>query len=327
MSTPKMIKFKTRAGVRLRTFSETISPLLVEGTVDFNNEEVRARGSSQIAYCDGRFFGCEEDTIEYIYNWPTESYSIGISFETLHSCLSAVSPNDIVTILITEENQNNARPSVTIIIENVDLGYSYEDSIYLLLLETQELDDGNKTKQFDKLVSMSSSLLLRVLRNAAKRSDSVQIYTRKTSDGGERIYFRSNGDDASLLFSLEFDNKPGEEIKECLKKDVYSLKFLLLITKSTNLSNAVGLYLGDQQYLAINYKIGVKSNVLFCLAPQVDRADACPRGRLEKTKVEKKTAAAVFKRPVKRRKKRVAPKIVGDKEEKKEEEKEEAEPP
>ncbi len=306
-----VIKFKTKSGVRLRTFAETVSPLLVEGTIEFTKEEMRVRGSSQISFCDGRFFGHEDDVLEYIYDWDAEVYSIGISFETLHSCLSAVSPNDTVTILITDSNQNCSRPHVTVCIENSELGYTYEDDIYLLLLETQELDDSDKIKNFDKMISMSSTLLLRVLRNAAKRSDDTQIYTRRIA-GKEKIYFKSNGDDASMTFSLAFETNPDEKKSvECLKKDVYSLKYLLLITKATNLSNTVRIYLRDQQYLAVNYKIGARSSVLFCLAPQIDRAADCPLGKLECAELTKtspksqKNKSASFKRPVRRRKRRI----------------------
>lgn len=298
------ILFKTKSGVRLRTLFETVSPLLVEGTIEFNKNEMRVRGSSQISFCDARLFGSEDDVVEYSYQWPTDTYSIGVSFETVHSCLSAVSPNDSVAFIITSANQNDARPHVTVVIENHEIDYSYQDDIYLLLLETQELDDSEKLKQFDKLVSMSSSLLLRVLRNSAKRSDDTQVYTR-TSKGKQKIYFRSKGDDASLLFSLAYDSEDAKGV-DCLKKDVYSLKYLLLITKATNLSNTVRVYLKDQQYLAIQYKLGNKSSVLFCLAPQIDRADDCPLGKLDVVEMpttEKKSST--FKRPVKRRKKRV----------------------
>lgn len=311
----RRIVYKTKAGVRKRTYFETVSPLLIEGTIVWNKEEMRCRGSSQIAYCDARFNYFEDDCIEYVYDWPTPSYSIGVSFETLHSCLSAVSPNDTVTFVITEENQSDARPHVTIVIENEEIGYRYSHDIYLLLLETQELDDSEKLRQFDSLVSMSSSLLLRVLRNSAKRSDDVQIYTRNVN-GKSKIFFRSSGDDASLLFSLDYETDGGD-IVECLKLDVFSLKFLLLILKGTNLSNIARLYLKDEQYLAILYRLGVKSSVLFCLAPQIERATECPIGKLDEMnckKVGEKRSAPTFKRPVKRRKKRVETKRVTEEE-------------
>ena len=131
-----MIKFKSKSGVRLRTFFETVSPLLVEGSIEFTPQEMRIRGSSQISFCDARFHGEEDDVLEFKYNWQAPTYSIGISFETLHSCLSAVSPNDTVTFLLTEENQNCSRPHLTVVIENDELSYSYAVSYTHLTLPT-----------------------------------------------------------------------------------------------------------------------------------------------------------------------------------------------
>jgi hypothetical protein len=312
-----MIKFTTTSGVKLRTLFETISPLLVEGTIeisattkdDVKVKEFRVRGVNNISFCDARIYGSEDDISEFHYDWPEPSISIGVSFETIHSCLSAVSPNDSVTFFISQENQNCARPHITISIENEEVGYSYEDNVFLLMLESPEMQEFDKLDDnFDAVVSMSSTLLLRVLRNSAKRSESVQIYTRKVNNIN-KIYFRSKGDDAELLFGQKFDAPDSKKMVECLKKDVSSLKYLLIITKATNLSSTVRLYLKDQTYLCIQYNLGTRSSVLFCLAAQIERVEDCPLTRLEqlalskldKPKDEGGLKISKYRRPVKRK--------------------------
>ncbi len=246
-----MIRVKTKSGVKLRTLFETISPLLVEGTIEFSAKSMRVRGSNQISFCDA-LISADEDETEFEYNWPTESHSIGVSFETIHSCLSAVSPNDSVAFFISTENQNCPRPHITLSIESTDIGYVYEDSLYLLMLESQVMEDADRLKSFDKLVSMSSTLLLRVLRNSAKRSDGVQIYTRIYKNK-EKIYFRSDGDDASLIFSQHFESDV-KSAKDCLKKDIFSLKFLLLVRlcQCLNFMSCLFFFVGTTHHHFVN---------------------------------------------------------------------------
>ena len=69
-----IIKYKTKAGVRFRTYFETVSPLLVEGTIESNKDEMRVRGSSPIAFCDARFFGDEVRTLRARESTPTHPY-------------------------------------------------------------------------------------------------------------------------------------------------------------------------------------------------------------------------------------------------------------
>jgi len=85
------------------------------------------------------------------------------------------------------------------------------------------------------------------------------------------------------------------------------------VTKATNLSSTVKIYLKNESYLAIKYAIGVNSSVLFCLAPQVETAQDCPFTKLEMLQLSRKAPAtssgsnlkvSKLRRPVRRRKKR-----------------------
>jgi len=280
-----------------------------------NTEEMRIRGSNVITYSDTRIKAKGEDeTLTFIYRWKTPEIVLGISFETLHSCLSATSPNDAVSFIITEESQTSARPYIIVRIENEELCYSYEHRVYLLLIENRHEIEAGDLDDFNVCLSIPSSLFLKVLRNSAKRAENVQIYTKAVGNE-QRIFFRSSGDEAELLFSLAFDSS-GECAEQCLKLDYFSLKYLLLITKATNLSSVVKLYLKDKHFLAIQYSIGNKSSVLFCLAPQVDRADDCPTDSVfrisekDESKDENVLQISEFKRPVKRKRRKVKSVVV-----------------
>lgn len=296
----------------MRTLFECIAPLLIEGTLEFDADELRIRGSNVISFSDTRIKGRGEDeTLEYVYSWPKKKHSVGLSFETLHSCLSATSPNDAVSFIVTEQNQHAARPYIVVRIENDEQNYSYEHRIYLLMIEQRHEIEDSQLEDFKICLSIPSSLFLKVLRNSAKRAEDVQVYTKRQDDQ-QRIFFRSSGDEAELLFSLGFDTDQ-KELKECPKLDVYSLKYLLLITKATNLSSTVKIYLRDEHFLAVQYSIGLKSSVLFCLAPQVDRAADCPSDSVfvvDDSRSKPKLVISNFKRPVKRKRRKTKSNVV-----------------
>tara|TARA_B110000261_G_C12817594_1_gene250940 strand:- start:99 stop:518 length:420 start_codon:yes stop_codon:yes gene_type:complete len=50
---------------------------------------------------------------------------------------------------------------------------------------------------------------------------------------------------------------------------VFNLKYLVLFTKCTNLSNTVELYLKNDYPLIIRYTVGSLGEIKLCLAPQV----------------------------------------------------------
>ena len=92
---------------------------------------------------------------------------------------------------------------------------------------------------------------------------------------------------------------------------MYSLRYLLLISKATNLSSTVELYLQPNDILAIKYRIGTVGSAVFALAPQVEEAEECPQLLCHSNpnlniNLPK---ASKYKRPV-RRKKRVKTKLI-----------------
>ena len=124
---------------------------------------------------------------------------------------------------------------------------------------------------------MPADKFQRALRCCEKRGEYVQICTRAQGAEGNFIVFKTDGDDAHLMFYMRYLNQTEDEHgapeeKSCFKKDRYSLKYLMLIARASPMSAYVTVYLVDEFVLAVRYSIGSVGEVTFCLAPQSDRA-------------------------------------------------------
>ena len=98
-------------------------------------------------------------------------------------------------------------------------------------------------------------------------SDNIEITTF-----GEQITFRCKGDIADQETSIGQSNNGG---MNCIQNEnspeiiqgVFSLKYLVLFTKCTNLSSTTELYVKNDYPLIIRYQVANLGEVKLCLAP------------------------------------------------------------
>ena len=62
------------------------------------------------------------------------------------------------------------------------------------------------------------------------------------------------------------------ENKDDIIQGNFSLKYLVLFTKCTNLSNTVELYLKNDYPLIIKYTVASLGNIKLCLSPQIENS-------------------------------------------------------
>ena len=303
-----IVSLHTTQAVKIRCLFETLTPLLVEGTLLFDEKGMTIKGSNVISFAEIQIKQSKNTEISrYVYRSEKDRIVVGVSFEIVHACLSAIGPHDSMRFELTRKGLDAMRPYLSIYVYNNDLQYEYRSDVYLLMIEHNEIE--SPMKRFAKVVSIPSSLFLKVLRFSQKRGEAIQIFTRNLAvevDGKEKknqyICFRTVGDEAELMFKQKFS---GVGEVEVLKKELYSLKYLLLISKATNLSSTVEIYLQTDDILALKYRIGTVGSAIFAIAPQVETAEDVPNLTPEpkiESKDKEKPTVSKFKRPVKRKK-------------------------
>jgi len=292
--------------VKFRTLLETLTPLLVEGSIKFDEAGMTISAQNRIAACIATIKK-KAELLDYSFN-SKKPIEVDISFDSLHQSLSSVSPSDSIRFSMTEESMNASRPFLLLHVFNRSSGYEFESRIYLLLLENEKVS--LPKKKFQKVVSFSSHLFLKTLRFMSKRGTEVQVCTRtKIENKGteeekkiQYLIFRTCGDDGVLLFKQKFS---GEDTTECLKKDLYSLRFLLLITKATNLSSNVEVFLNEKDILILKYRLSTIGSAVFALSPLIEEADDVPELTLatKRKKTKEVPVVSKYKRPIKRKRK------------------------
>lgn len=267
-----LVHLRTSQSVKIRTLVETINPILVEGSICFDQDGMHLSGINQIILCD--FTIRAKDVEEYHCCAPEQ---ISINFDVLYSCMSSVSQDEAICIQITRESMDSPVPYLSVFIINGsnENEYVFHFKVTLLAL-TKEVFDVPET-DFTSVVSIPSQSLQRVLRACDKRGSNVQLCTRYQSKHDNYIIFHTTGDESDLTFHMKIFVADDPWVnKTCLKMDRYSLKYLLLISKATSMSTYVTLFLAPDFVLAVKYNIGTIGSVTFCLAPLVDKSDFIP---------------------------------------------------
>ena len=267
-----LLHLRTTQSVKIRTLVETINPILVEGSINFDENGMHLSGINQIILCD--FTIRAKDVEEYHCHSPQQ---ISINFEVLYSCMSSVSQDESICLQITRESMDCPVPYLSVFIINGcnENEYIFHFKVTLLAL-AKEVFDIPETN-FTSVVSIPSQSFHRVLRACDKRGSNVQVCTRYQSKSNNYVIFHTRGDESDLTYHMKMFVPDDPWIdKTCLKMDRYSLKYLLLISKATSMSTHVTLFLAPDFVLAVKYNIGTIGSVTFCLAPLVDKSDFIP---------------------------------------------------
>ena len=146
------------------------------------------------------------------------------------------------------------------------------DQSHLKLLDIDDEIYKIPDSEFTQIVTMPSSDFQRYCRDMNSISDYVSLKTFYSSEGNvleiscEGDFAKKKiiiGESMSLSFSTE-------NIKNDSASGIFSLKYLMLFTKSTNLCSTVEIYLKDDFPLLLSYSIANLGQIRYCLAPKND---------------------------------------------------------
>lgn len=269
-------RMSTSNGIKFRILFESISPLLQEGVLTFTKTAMSIRSTNTIVAAEIIFDGreqCVTSVEDYVFQ-PEDGkpISIGISFEEFQSCLSSVGPSDIVSLRILKKGLYASRPWMALTVSHPSNIYHYQFRIDLLCLEN--LSRSIPKISFSKVVSIPSSLFLKILRCSSKKGESVQIFT-EAEDGEYFVAFRPFAEKKPAgLFRVKFTTEE-KSSAVCPKIELYSLKYLLLISKCANLSSSISIYLKRDSVLGISIRVGTIGQCFFALAPCQAVAQRC----------------------------------------------------
>ena len=259
MTDERIIDLKTVQSGALRTLVEVLKDVLNDVTLMFSEEgaKIIAMDGSHVALIH---MFLEADRFE-LYKCK-KNINVGLSMQSWYKLMKTVSNNDTVSMYISEGNTDQ----MGISIHNAD-----KNSITNFHLKLLDIDDKTfniPDVEINCIVSLPSHDFQRMCRDMSNISDTVEIVSRNDS-----LVFSCDGDFASqetvigeAMHGLVFTKKDNESII----KGKFSLKYINLFTKSTNLCNTIELYLKNNYPLILKYGVANLGTVKFCLAPKTE---------------------------------------------------------
>ena len=186
---------------------------------------------------------------------------LGINTINLFKLIKALQNNDILTLFVEKNNTNQ----LGIRMENGE-----ENKITQYKMNLMDLNQENiqiPPLEFESVITLPSCNFQKICRDMFNLSDNIEITTF-----GEQITFKCKGDIADQETSIGQSQTSGMSFVKNDNQDeiiqgIYSLKYLVLFTKCTNLSSSIELYLKNDYPLIIRYQVANLGEVKLCLAP------------------------------------------------------------
>jgi proliferating cell nuclear antigen len=197
---------------------------------------------------------------KFEYYKCTERMQVGLNMSNLFKLIKTVTNLDTITFYITSDN----RHEFCINIENADK--NSKTTFKLKMLDIDETELRIPDIELQSVITMPSNDFQRMCRDMINISDLVIM-----TSGANTFTLSCEGDFASQETQIGEANH-GLTFLNCDEKisGKFSLRYLNLFTKSTNLSNTLDIYLKKDFPLMLKYNVSNLGEILFCLAPTME---------------------------------------------------------
>ena len=189
---------------------------------------------------------------------------IGINMLNLNKIIKTINNNDTISFFMQKDNCN----VLGIKIDNSEKHASRVTYMNLLDLENNNIEIPSAT--FNSVITLPSGDFQKICRDINGFADFLEI-----KNINSQLILSCTGD---FIQSHEITISDGDQItvshSEMNEKEIFqgifNLKYLVLFTKCTNLSNTVELYLKNDYPLIVRYSVGSLGEIKLCLAPQTN---------------------------------------------------------
>jgi proliferating cell nuclear antigen len=200
----------------------------------------------------------ESNKFEHFY--CEKQIQVGLNMLNLHKLIKTMNNSDTLTLYLKKNDMNK----MGIIINNNDK--KTQTTYELNLLDIPKDDISIPPAEFDTELVLPSSDFQKFIRDMINIGEDVEI---KSVD--ETLIFKCKGDFASQETILG-ETDAGLQFSQSTVSDnpvqgIFSLKYLMLFTRCTNLCNHILLYIKNDYPLIIQYSVASLGYIKLCLAP------------------------------------------------------------
>ena len=264
MSDDKYIfNIKTVQTGAIRILIESLKEILNDAnfTIDKNGIKLVATDSTCNVLVHMKLIA---DKFEYFL--CNKKINIGLNLSNFYKLIKTMSNNDTLTLFMEKNDENQ----LGIKIHNDEKNSQTTYKLNLLDIENKELNI--PAAEFDSELTFPSNDFQKIIRDMINISDKIDVKSI-----GNKLVLSCNGDFASQETVLgETDN--GVQFSSCKSSEypiqgLYSLKYLILFTKCTNLCNIINIYIKNDYPLIIKYNIASIGDIKLCLSPLTNDED------------------------------------------------------
>ena len=255
-----IINVKTVQSGAVRILFEALKEILTDTNMVFDETGIKliATDNSHIVLIHMKLLA---DKFEHFHCY--EKTSIGINVNNLYKLIKTMSNNDILTFFIEKENPNK----LGIKINNIEKNSQTLFKLNLLDIQNEEINIPPAI--FETELTLPSSDFQKIIRDMTNIGENIEIKSI-----GNTLMLNCEGDFANQETILaETQNGLNFSVSQKVElpiQGVFSLKYLILFTKCTNLCNLIHMYIKNDYPLIIKYDIANLGEIKLCLSPLVD---------------------------------------------------------
>jgi proliferating cell nuclear antigen len=197
----------------------------------------------------------------YNYNYDKPKLSLGIDINNLLKCLKCMSHFDVMTWIVDDEDINK----LIISLESLE---KKEKKIFKLnLMDIEEGKYDILPIKFPYLITLPSIDFQKYMKDMSTTTDKIEI--KATSN---KLYLSGKGEIGQVEFEVGESNGGLSIISTStntneIVQGLFELKFLLIFTKCTNLSNQLTLFLKNDYPIIVNYQVAALGEIKLVLSP------------------------------------------------------------
>ena len=241
-----------------RVLIEALKEILTDTNLEFDDKNIKvvAMDPSHTVLVHLKL---DSDKFEKYY--CPNKLLLGINTLNLFKLIKSLQNNDILTIFVEKNNTNQ----LGIRMENGEANQITQYKMNLMDLNQENIQI--PPLEFESVITLPSCNFQKICRDMFNLSDNIEITTF-----GKQITFRCKGDIADQETSIGQSQNGGmnmvqNDTSNEIIQGIFSLKYLVLFTKCTNLSSSIELYLKNDYPLIIRYQVANLGEVKLCLAP------------------------------------------------------------
>ena len=255
-----LFNIKTVQTGAIRILIESLKEILNDAnfTIDKNGIKLVATDSTCNVLVHMKLLA---DKFEYFL--CNKKINIGLNLSNFYKLIKTMSNNDTLTLFMEKNDENQ----LGIKIHNDEKNSQTTYKLNLLDIENKELNI--PAAEFDSELTFPSSDFQKIIRDMINIGENVEI-----TSIGNQLKLICNGDFAQQETVLGETNNglkfTSNQSVEYPIQGIFSLKYLLLFTKCTNLCNQIHFYIKNDYPLIIQYAVASLGNIKLCLAPNTN---------------------------------------------------------